>query len=106
MTPHALAGIEVNGLRWRFEIRLSDLSDRLGDEDDLKIGDCGTIRDAYVERIRRFLTSSRCKLTEDEKLLLEAKVDDLEMCDDDLDEVRYALTELYDVFDFQRICAV
>lgn len=100
----AIEGIKDNGLRWRHEVRLSDLSDRLGREDDLKVGDVASIQEQYVTRVRRFMMTA--KLTPGEKAALELVLSDLEDVDDDIDAIRFVLNELYDCFDYVRICAV
>lgn len=105
MSAAAMDGIAANGHRWRYQIKVAHLSDRLGDEDALKVGDVTVIRDEYVTRVRAFAAATK-DLTEYEKDRLEMCCVDLEECDDDLEQVRDALTDLYDCFDFFRICTV
>lgn len=102
---HTIAGIRDNGLHWRYTIKLSDLCEALGD-DNAVVGAYAAIRDDIVHRVRTFLESPRCQLTADERFVLEGAVDDVCLVDDDLDELRFVLNRLYDVFDYQRICAV
>lgn len=101
----AIAGIQENGLRWKYEIKVRDLSEQLGKEDDLKVGDVARIRDSYVIRLRRFTASAK-RLTDYEKSRLEMCANDLDECDDDIEQVRDALNDLYDCFDFFRIVTV
>lgn len=104
ITASALEGIKDNGLRWRYQVRVGDLSNRLCREDDLKVGDVAAIRDEYVKRVRAFMGVS--KLSQADKDAIELVLSDLEDVDDDIDAVRYCLDALYDCFDYMRICAV
>lgn len=107
MSSAAIAGISANGHRWKAEINMRGQVSRLGDEDSLKVGDVAAIRDSVIDRVKRFLASPASKfLDADDKYSFENALDDLEMCDDDIDEVRGALNELYDLFDYHRICVV
>jgi hypothetical protein len=103
----ALAGIQAYGLKWRFEISLHGQPQRLGQEDDLKVGDAAAIRDSIVRDLRGFLAGAGRNLPEHEgRTAIENLIDDLDMCDDDPDDLKAVLTELYDEFDLRRICVV
>lgn len=99
----ALEGISANGLAWKGKINLGGQPARLADPEKLLVGDCAKIRDEVVRRCKTFISvMGVCPLT----LALNRKLDELEMVDDDPDQLRRALDELYDVFDFYRICVV
>lgn len=99
----ALAGISANGLRWKGTINLGGQPSRLGEPETLVVGDCLKIRNDIVRRCKVFIqTMGVNPMT----LALSDKLDHLERCDDDPCELRGALVDLYDVFDFYRVCVV
>lgn len=103
MSAAALEGISANGLRWKGTINLGGQPSRLGDPELLVVGDCARIRDDIARRCKVFIqTMGVSPMT----LALGSKLDDLERCDDDPDQMRRVLSDLYDVFDFYRICVV
>lgn len=108
MSAAAMSGIQVHGHRWRLEISFNGQPARLSDEDSLKVGDCADIRDHIVATVRKWLEMRHVQevLGADDRSALEAAVDDLDMSDDDPDELKHALNELYDQFDFYRVCVV
>ncbi len=102
----AIAGIKQYGPGWRLHINLGGQPERLGQSDKLKVGDCAAIRDDIVRRLREFrkLPSTLKVLDVDDIFNFASIAEDLEECDDDPDELRAELNELYDEFDFQRVC--
>lgn len=104
MSEAALAGIAKHGLYWRGELNLGGQPARLADVESLKVGDCAAIRDEIVRRCRTFVNVIGPQT--EQGIVISDAVDDLEMCDDDPDELRLALGELYDEFDFYRVCVV
>lgn len=108
MSAAAMSGIQVHGHRWRLEISYSGQVDRLGDVESLKVGDCAAIRDHVVNHTRAWLKNTRVLqvLDEDDRYRIGNILDDLEMCEDDPDELRVELNNLYDQFDFLRVCVV
>lgn len=99
----ALEGIAANGHRWKGEINLGGQPARLANPDKLVLGDCLKIRNEIVRRCEVFIQTMGVNLA---TLALADKVDQLKECEDDPDDLRIALGELYDVFDFHRICVV
>jgi hypothetical protein len=100
----AIAGIGANGHGWRRQIKLADLTNQLGGEPHLTAEAIESIRDRVVARCRTFLDTLPAGDAERDDV--EKAVDDLEMVDSDLEEVRGALSVLYDQFDYWRIVAV
>ena len=100
----ALEGISRHGLRWRYEIKMRDLTSRLGDE-DIKVGDGERIMAEIGRRLSAFVSRHARTLTENEAYTLTNHAEELPEVADDLDEIRAALNHLYDDFDFIRICA-
>jgi hypothetical protein len=105
LTPAALDGIAAHGLRWRYEIKLSDLTSRLG-RDDIKVGDGETILAEIGRRLSAFVSRHARTLTQDEAYIFTTHAEEIVEVDDDLDEIKAALNRLYDDFDFHRICAI
>jgi hypothetical protein len=89
--PAALAGIEDNGLHWKREIDFAGQPGRLGEEDALQVGDCAAIRDRIVKIGRAWAQRLPQGDLRDET---ETALDELEMCDDDIDEVRHGMSDL------------
>ena len=102
MTPAALDGIQRFGNGWRYSIRLSDQTSRLGD-DDLRVGDAEKIANEVGRRVKAWVNATP-KLDDDERYRFTEHAEELADIEDDLDEVRYALNRLYDDFDFYRVC--
>lgn len=100
----ALAGIRANGLAWKHNVKLGDLTIKLADEDALKIGDVAALRDQIVERVRALV--ERTRNDREMKLAVNSAIDDLAACADDPDEVKKALGHLYDQFDYFRVCVL
>lgn len=102
----AQAGIEVNGRRWRYEINLRGQPARLSDVESLVVGDCAAIRDSIVADVKAFCERSFKPPTDVLKASLLNLVEDLEMVDDDPEALSDMLNDLYDIFDFHRVCVV
>lgn len=98
----ALAGIGTNGHRWKHKLRLSDQTSRLGEPDNLTTEDLEGIRDTVVKRVRDFI--DRKGIETDMGQWLSGKIDDLELADADVEELRASLNDLYDEFDYWRVC--
>lgn len=103
MTPAALDGIAVNGLRWKHSIRLRDVMEPMKDADALKTGDVGRILDLVAKRVKAFASLPKVAGDTDLSYRLSNAVDDLETCDDCPEEARHVLNDLFDVFDFHRV---
>lgn len=110
MSQAALDGIAVHGHRWRHHISLADQTQIMGsmgeNTSDDEVEACARL---IVSQVRAFadglgrLAHPTAELAV--ALRYEAdKLDDVADCG--LDEVRDAMTSLYDEFDFQRICVV
>jgi hypothetical protein len=107
MNEMALHGIREYGLKWRAEISFHGQPARLADEDNLKVGDVAVIRDAIVRDVRNFLEGRASRaLDQEARDKLAEVVEEVEMCDDDPHEVKRALNDLYDQFDFYRVCVL
>lgn len=102
----AMSGIETHGHRWRYEINLRGQPERLGDEEALVVGDCLAIRDSILADLRKFLGRTFKAPDADLRAGIEAQLDDLEMAGDDIEELRAVLADLYDIFDFHRVCVI
>ena len=103
----AIEGVKAYGLAWKASINLRGQTERLADEDSLKIGDCLVIRDSIARSVREFLNSRAARVLDMiGRDAIAGSIDGLEQCGDDPDELREALQWLYDQFDFFRICMV
>jgi hypothetical protein len=110
MSAAALNGVSEWGLRWRGHIAIDRQIERLRDVDRLKIGDCATIRDEIVKVVRTYaanLVHHRARdWAHDLAESLVRRAADLDECEDDPDELRIALDELFDTLDYYRVVAV
>ncbi|UTC28134.1 hypothetical protein GURKE_01030 [Brevundimonas phage vB_BpoS-Gurke] len=106
MHPAALAGIQEHGHRWRYSIRLRDLVDQLKNLDELVVGDVKRIINAVAPRLHDFIHKK--DVAHDLALvdLLEDFIDYCHDAEDDPDEVKNILNDLYDIFDFNRILVI
>jgi hypothetical protein len=103
----AIDGTRDNGLSWRARIGLAGHTSRLAQPENLTEDDLSEIRDAIARRVRAFLASPEMnKLHAGARGYLEEDVETLEDCAPDVDELRAALSDLYDEFDYWRICVV
>jgi len=98
----ALAGISTNGHRWKHQIRLAHLSKQVG-QGDLTEQQIDAIRKETVKRVRLFLLTATFKEMVYE---IESSIEELEVIDPDLEELRDSYTNLFDLFDYWRIVAV
>jgi hypothetical protein len=107
MGAAALAGVAANGHRWKYEIRIAAHASAIGEFDNTTSEeDIERERTAIVTKTRAWLAGLTKPEENDIKHDIENKVDDLEMVDADLDEVRFSMNYLYDDFDFYRVVAV
>lgn len=99
----ALDGIAVNGHRWKHQIRLSHLTHKMGEMDEsTPDAEVEALTKQIIVRVRAFL-AGRPTL----KDAMESQVDELEAAADcGIEEVRFAMNNLYDDFDFHRICVL
>lgn len=100
----AMSGIQANGHRWKHELRLSDQTNKLGEPDDLTVGDLEGIRDEIVRRVRVFI--DRKGPETDMGHWLAGVIVDFEMVDGEVQELRNYLNDLYDEFDYWRVCVL
>ena len=107
MSEAAMAGITANGHRWKFEISFNGAMSKVGDwqEGVTWAEEIEIVRQAIVKRVRAFL-NHRPSLDDDMRYDLETAVEDLEMVDPEVEEIRHCLTTLYDHFDYYRVCVV
>lgn len=108
MSAAAIDGIGANGLPWKLSFNLHGQPARLGDPDLLTQADLEAIQASIVKHIRAFTSSepARKVFSEGELFEIEQEVDDLEMVDACVDELRSVLERLYDLFDYHRICVL
>jgi hypothetical protein len=101
----AIAGISAHGLRWRHRISLAGRADAIGEMDEsTPESEINDARTAIVSRVKNFIIGF--PENSDMRVSVEDKLDDLETVDAELEEVRFALGELYDAFDYYRIVVV
>lgn len=106
MSAAAMNGIRAHGLRWRYQLSLHGQPERLGDEESLVVGDVLAIRDSIERDLRGFVERRINKPDEDLLMELLKQIDELECVEDDPDHLKAVLIDLYDVFDFHRVCVV
>lgn len=103
----ALAGIQANGHRWKYEIAISAHTSKIGSFDETTPADqISAERDAIVAKVKRWLDARTKPEENDMRNDIESKIIDLEMVDESVEEVRYALNDLFDEFDFYRVVVV
>jgi hypothetical protein len=106
MSQAAMAGITANGHRWKHQIRLSAHTAAMGDMTyDTPEAEIEACRTKIVTAARSFAETAR-NLSDAAKSGILTAVEDLEAVDADLDEVRGAMSTLYDQFDYYRVVAV
>lgn len=102
----AIAGIGANGLRWRYEVRLSDLSKIVGEINDsgpdVRGEELARTLHGIAKRTRKFL---ELKGIEADFPALEALqwLEGFDVSDVDMEAVNEALNDLWDFFDYERI---
>lgn len=106
MSEAAMSGISANGLRWKFNISFSTLTAKVGEWEEgvTPTGEIEKIRNAIVERVKVFLHHR--SMGEDMRYDIEDAVEQLEMVDPEVEEIRFALNRLYDQFDYHRVCVI
>lgn len=102
MSEAAMDGIRDNGSGWKFKIRLSDLSQQIGafpaDADDKAVEE---VANQLLSRLRNHVKAfpKRAYSTQ-----LESGIEDLfAVADCGIEEVRYALDPIWDLFDYHRV---
>lgn len=102
-------GIAANGRGWKHRISLGGQTEIMGKMDDDTTDDAvQKCAEAIIARVRTFAdrlhkhpdTAALADRLRDEAEALEA------VADCGIDEVRWAMSSLYDQFDFSRICVV
>lgn len=102
-------GIRDNGLRWKHTLRglgpHTKVLGRINDGDmEITMAEGEAAVKAIVSRVRAF-----AQATSDEHLrdVLERRAEELEnVADCGIEEINWAMGELYDALDYHRVCAV
>jgi hypothetical protein len=109
MSQAAMDGIAANGHRWKHTIRgMKPHTEVLGKANDAN-GDGNDYDRAAVEKAVQSIvkiTRSFADRTSDSNVAdhLRLRADDLECVEDcDIEDINYAMNDLYDEFDFHRI---
>lgn len=122
----AIEGIEANGLKWKFRLhglideqtkqlgefnnRIADYSDYNNDDDQVIVtrAESEPVVEELIRLLRKWLKHSGAYLStfpDDARRTLENQLEDLEMVSDcAMEEINYEMGNLYDVFDYWRIC--
>lgn len=102
MSEAAMDGIRDNGNRWKYELRLSDLTQKLGAfEANAPESEVETVTSELIDRLRHHVGHHPDRPYSHPLILA---VEDLfSVADCGIEEVRFALTDIYDIFDYHRV---
>lgn len=106
MSQAAMSGMRAFGRGWRFQVSFSGLAEQIGDWEEgvTPVSEIEDTRRVIIDRTKAVLKNT--KATADMIDDIERALDDLEMVDPEVCEIRGALNELYDQFDYYRVCVV
>lgn len=104
MSEAAILGIVAHGSGWRHELRLKAVIDKIADFDETTPREeISAVRDEIVAGVRTWLQRFNKPEHNEMRNEIDTANYDLEMVDESIDEVRYALGVLYDQFDYYRV---